>query len=112
MESFPFWFCFFFFKQKRSFACGLMLQCLLGDGAERLCGAPAGRRPWGSMAVTALVGGHGGEGQQKGPWGTSRTLGNVSERNQLGLSLIALCDNSKLSLERGGKNGQNIYDKE
>lgn len=102
MESFPFFF-FFVFKQERSFSCGLVLQCLLGDAAEHLCVTPTGRQLWGNTADTALVGGHRGEGQQKSPWGTSVTLGNVSKRNQLGRRLIAFCDNSKLSLERGEK---------
>ena len=55
------------------------------------------------MAGAALVGGHREEGHQKGPWGTSVTLGNIRKRNQLGHSLIAFWDNSKLSLEKGEK---------
>lgn len=85
MESFAF--PFLIFKQKRSFACGLVPQCLLGDGDEHFCAAPAGRQLWGSTADTALVGGHRREGQQKGPWGTSVTLGDIRKGNQLGGSL-------------------------
>lgn len=75
-KVFPSFF-FFLFQQKRSFACVLVLQCLLGDGAEHLCVTPVGRQLWGSMAGAALVGGHRGESQQKGPWGTSVTLGDI-----------------------------------
>lgn len=104
----------FFFslcKQKRSFARGLVLQCLLGDGAEHLCTTPAGWQLWGSMADTAPVAGHRGEGQQKGPWGISVTLDDIRKRNQLGRSLVAFCDNSKLSLKRGEKYVQSSYEK-
>lgn len=49
--------------------------------------------------------------EEKGPWDISVTLDDIRKRNQLGRSLVAFCDNSKLSLKRGEKNVQSSYEK-